>query len=447
MLPARRRALFGGTQANPMSKPIDPDQPKSGEICVEASQLRPGVHVRLPVQWMDHQFLFNSFVIANDDQVRQIAAMRLPRIFCDPARCKAPPLPVAAPQAAEDAAEEARLSALTAQQRAEKQERIAVMNEIRAHLDVTQKHYLTAARSVSGAIKHFDADPKASVREVVKVSEGSTQLLLTDVDSAIVLIAEKGHSDGFAAHALSVMTLSLLLGKQARLPAEALHVLGAGALLHDVGQLAINSSILRNAGRNKYEEAAYQAHCQIGHESVRRAGRIAEAMLQAILHHHERYDGAGYPDHLQGDAIHVAARVIAIANRFDNLVNPIDFRQAVSPSEALSTMWVKEKGAFDPLLLQLFVRAMGVYPPGTIVRLSDGRIGAVVVSASTSSPLAPQVMVYEPDLPRSQAIIIDLAREDSIRIDGALRLQERPAEELDYLLPRRTLSWFPTGQI
>jgi hypothetical protein len=384
---------------------------------------------------MDHQFLFNSFVIANDDQVRQIAAMRLPRIFCEPARCKAPPLPVAAPQAAEDAAEEARLSALTAQQRAEKQERIAVMNEIRAHLDVTPKHYHTAARSVSGAIKHFDADPKASVREVVKVSEGSTKLLLTDIDSAIVLIAEKGHSDGFArTHVDDAVAAAGQAGAAGRGAARA----GRRRVVarrRPAGHQFVDPAQCR---AQQYEEAAYQAHCQIGHEASQ-CRQDAEAMLQAILH--RRYM-APAPDHLQGDAIHVAARVIAIANRFDNLRQSDDFGRRCHRRGAVRCGSGEGRS----------IRPAAAACPRSVTRRArsspgDGRIGAVVVSASTSSPLAPQVMVYEPDLPRSQAIIIDLAREDSIRIDGALRLQERPADELDYLLPRRTLSWFPTGQI
>ena len=430
-----------------MSKSEEYLNVRPGEIIVDASQLRPGVHVRLPGPWLDHQFLFSSFVLENEDQVRQIASMKLPQLYCEVTRCKVPPLPKWQTTVQADPvneAEKARLAALTAKQVEQKQERIRVMNTMRERLDKTQKHYLGASKSVDSAIKSFDADPKESVRQINNVSEKSTAVLLSDVDSAIVLIAEKGHRDGSSAHALSVMTLALLLGKQARLPEEALRTLGVGALLHDIGKSAINISILRNTERNKHEQAVYMTHCRIGYESALRVGNLSPPVLEAILHHHERIDGAGFPDHLAGDEIHLAARVIAIANRFDNLANPIDYRRAMSPSEALSTMWVKEKKSFDNMLLQLFVRAMGVYPPGSIVQLSDGRVGAVVVSAATEKPLCPQVMIYEPEVSRHQAIIIDLAKEPLLKIDRALRLQERPNDELDYLLPRRKMSWFHT---
>lgn len=431
-----------------MSASDDLRQPKPGEISIEAAQLRPGVYVRLPVPWMEHQFMFGAFVIADEEQVRQIAALNLPQLYCDPSRSRVAPLPKPAQATPPDPvgeAEQARLAELKAAQMAEKLARAKLMGELRGRLDKAQKHYVSSATAVLGAFKCFESRPEESVRQITQVSELSVAALLADPDSAIVLIAEKAQADGNAAHALSVMTLALLLGKQARLPGEALSAIGVAALLHDIGKASINSSILRNPARNKHEEAVYQTHCRVGYEAALRTGRLAPPILNAILHHHERIDGAGYPDRLADKEIHVAARVVAIANRFDNLANPIDPRRALSPSEALATMWSKEKGAFDTVLLQLFVRAMGVYPPGTIVQLSDGRVGAVVTSATTDHPLCPQVMLYLPDVPRREAIIVDLACDDGLRIDRALRLQDRPNDELDYLLPRRKLNWFHSG--
>ncbi|MCB1965287.1 HD-GYP domain-containing protein [Accumulibacter sp.] len=426
--------------------------PHEGEICIDASQLRPGVHVRLPIPWIEHQFMFNSFVIADEEQAQLIAAMKLPQLFCDPARCTLPPLPpgqaVQAGAAQADAtaaagrtAEEARLAALAARHMAEKRERARVMSELRGRLDKAQQHYLGSARTVGGAIKGFATSPRESIKQVAEVSEKSTAALLADPDSAIVLIAEKAHDDGHAAHSLSVMTLALLLGKQAKLPEAALRALGIGALLHDIGKLTISPAVLRNDERNRHEEALYQLHCRQGHDQAARAGSLSQPMLDAILHHHERFDGSGFPDGQSGSAISLAARMVAIANRFDNLVNPVDHRRAMSPSEALSTMWTREKKAFDGTLLQLFVRAMGVYPPGSIVQLSDGRIGAVVGSAPADKPLSPKVMIYAPEVPRRQSIIVDLASDDALSVDKPLRLQDRPGEELDYLLPRRKINW------
>ncbi|KJV05275.1 HD-GYP domain-containing protein, partial [Methylocucumis oryzae] len=236
--------------------------------------------------------------------------------------------------------------------------------------------------------------------------------------------------------------LALLLGKQTGLPEEALRAIGIGALLHDVGKLSFHPSMLRNQHRNKFEEAVYRTHCQTGYDAAVKANSLSPAMLAVILQHHERMDGSGFPDRLKGDEIPFAARMVAIANRFDNLTNPLDYLKAMSPSEALSFMWAKENKIYDSKLLQLFIKAMGVYPPGSVVMLSDNRVAAVVSSAPTAHPLSPQVLIYEPEIPRRQALIIDLAEETSIKIERPLRLSERPDEELDYLLPRRKISWF-----
>lgn len=420
---------------------------QEGEIAIVAAQLRPGVHVRLPIPWMAHQFLFSSFVIADEEQVRLIAAMQLPELFCDPRRCRVEPLPrppevaVDPPPTADTAAERARLAAVTAAALAEKQERGRVMQRLREGLDRAQKLYLGAATAVSGALRDLPARPQTAVAEVLRVSADSTAALLGDTDSALVLIAERAHDDRLAAHSLAVMTLALLIGKQAQIPPAALPAIASGALLHDIGKLQISPSILRSSERNRHEEAIYQSHGPSGQDTARRAGTLAPPVLDAIRHHHERCDGRGFPDRLSGNAIPLTARIVAIANRFDNLVNPLEPGRALSPSEALSVMWTRERPAFDEHLLQFFIRAMGVYPPGSIVRLTDGRIAAVVAAAAPDKPLLPTVMVYAPEIPRQQSIIIDLARIDGPAIERALRLQERSPEELDYLLPRRRINW------
>ncbi|MDP2903138.1 MAG: DUF3391 domain-containing protein [Methylovulum sp.] len=428
-----------------MSKTDQAPKPRESEISIDASQLRPGVHVRLPTSWLEHGFIFNSFVIKSEEQAREIAAMNLPHLFCDVNRSKVPPLPkqqVPAPTNQSGDDEQAQLATLKAKMISEKRERAMVMAKMRKRLDKAQDNYIDAARSVGSAFKSFASEPKETIRQASDISERSSAALFADTDSAIVLITEKGHNDGHASHALSVMTLALLLGKQAGLPEEALRAIGIGALLHDIGKIAFHASILRNPKRNKFEEAVYRTHCRVGYEKAVEAGGLSQAMLDIILHHHERINGGGFPDQLRGEEITFASRLVAIADRFDNVTNPIDCYSALSPSEALSMMWGKEKMLFDNKLLQLFVRAMGVFPPGSIVQLSDNRIGAVIASATAEMPLSPQVMVYEPGIPRSQALIIDLAKESSVKIERPLRLSERPDEELNYLLPRRKISWF-----
>lgn len=424
-----------------------PASPDDGEICIDACQLRPGVHVRLPMAWVDNPFMFNSFVIANEEQIRVIAALKLPQLFCSLARCKVPPLPAEEstdPERTASQVEHDQTAACAPSKGAaptRDRECAAVVDRLKGKLDRAQQHYLAAENAVDNAIKTFTAKPAEAFEQIRKVSEISVAAMLTDPDSAIILITEKAQSDGHAAHSLSVMTLALLIGKQANLPELAMRAIGTAALLHDIGKQGMDASILRRSERNRHEEASYQTHCRRGFDAATRAGTLTQAMLDAILHHHERFDGSGFPDRLSGKNIPLAARIVAIANRFDNLVNPIDYRRALSPSNALSTLWAREHMAFDRVLLQLFVRAMGVYPPGSLVQLSDGRVGVVIASAAAGKPLCPTLMIYAPEVSRQEATIIVLADVEGLSIERSLHPKDRPPEELDYLLPRRKLKW------
>lgn len=419
---------------------------REGEVSIDATQLRPGVHVRLPVSWLSHDFMFSSFVISNEDQVKLISSLKLPQLFCDVTRCKVPPLPKSPSSAPveENMEEQARLAALKETFKEDKRQRSEAIEALRKKMDITQKHYMHAAANVNGAFKSFEQDPKGSVLRLSEVSALSVNTLMSDPESAIALVAEKGHPDAMTAHAVSVMALSLLLARQGRAPEEVLNIIGAAALLHDVGKARINKAILRNTERNKFEELIYRDHCKFGYEMIEKAG-APKPVLFGVVQHHEHIDGSGFPNGLKGEEISLPARIISIANRFDNLANPINPLLAIPPSEALSRMWVKERKNFDAQLLQLFVRAMGIYPPGTIVQLSDGRSAVVVTTAATDSPLCPKVIVYDPDIPRNEAVIIDLKEDISVKIERALRLQECSEDMLDYLLPRRKLNWFVDG--
>jgi HD-GYP domain-containing protein (c-di-GMP phosphodiesterase class II) len=422
---------------------------KPGELQIQAAQVRVGVHVRIPLSWLDHPFLSSSFLVSNEEQVREILALGV-NVYCDPRRSKNMPAPPPSPSApAADPAQELELTLVRQRQEAQREakaKRVQVMAAMRAKLDVAQKHYASAAEQAGNAFKHMGARPAESVRVMRDVAVESANSLLADPDSAIILIADKAKSQGEVAHALSVMTLALLLAKQMQLLEAEIQLVGMAALLHDIGHSGVNPSILRNPARNRHEEAVFQTHARHGYDQLMALGGVVpQVVAEAALHHHEREDGKGFPSGAKASAVSRVAKIVGIANRFDNLANPVDPRTAVSPFEALGVMWAREKSAFDEVLLQTFIRTMGIYPPGTLVQLSDGRTGVVVATAPPDARLCPQVLIYDPDTPRREALILDLADPETaqqLKVAKALRMQERSEDELDYLLPRRKMTWY-----
>jgi hypothetical protein len=135
------------------------------------------------------------------------------------------------------------------------------------------------------------------------------------------------------------------------------------------------------------------------------------------------------------------SRIVAIANYYDELCNPVVLANAMTPHEALSFMFAKQRAKFDPKLLQVFIRCLGVYPPGTIVQLSNGVIG-MVATINTSRPMKPILVMYDSDVPKEEAMMLDMDGETEVNIAKAIRPAQVPREVYSYLSPRKRVSYY-----
>jgi hypothetical protein len=185
-------------------------------------------------------------------------------------------------------------------------------------------------------------------------------------------------------------------------------------------------------------------HAQYGYDMAQKL-QLAVAVCAIVRDHHELYDGSGYPRHLKGDAIGVLARIVAIANYYDELCNPVSIAQALTPHEALSMMFAKHRARFDPKLLQVFIRCMGVYPPGTIVQLSNNMTG-MVATVNTAKPMRPILVIYDASVPRHEAIMVDMEQEPDLQIVKAIRPGQVAPEMYAYLSPRKRVSYYFDAQ-
>jgi HD-GYP domain-containing protein (c-di-GMP phosphodiesterase class II) len=236
----------------------------------------------------------------------------------------------------------------------------------------------------------------------------------------------------------------LLIGKAVGLTPDEMKDVGLGAMLHDVGKEDIPARVLRNPNRTAAEEQFYRGHTGFGIKFVAGIRDIATSVKNVIACHHERWDGKGFPNGLSQSKIPKLARVVAIANRYDNLCNPLDPKTAKTPAEAIALMF-KEEGSFDPDILRAFVKALGIYPPGTFVTLNDGSIG-LVMETSDRDLLRPLVMIYDAGVPRAEALLLDL-REAEARIEGAVNPQNLPRDVVEYLAPQGRIELYisPAG--
>jgi hypothetical protein len=163
--------------------------------------------------------------------------------------------------------------------------------------------------------------------------------------------------------------------------------------------------------------------------------------LTIIAQHHEMADGSGYPRELSLEQIAPLARVVSLANAYDNLCNPVVQSQAMTPHEALSYIFARRRDKFDARVLQLMIRALGVYPPGCVVKLSNDAI-AMVTSVNPNKALRPWVLLYDAGIPRHEAVMLDLEKETGLSIARSLRPALLAPAIYAYLSPRRRITYF-----
>jgi hypothetical protein len=135
-------------------------------------------------------------------------------------------------------------------------------------------------------------------------------------------------------------------------------------------------------------------------------------------------------------------RIVSIANVYDNLCNHIDVKQSLTPHEAISSMYLRRSSQFDGAIMATMVKSLGIYPPGTLVQLSNGAFG-LVVSINIGESMRPNVLVYDADTPKANAIVLNLSEEsEDIYISGSMRPSTLSSEVFDYLNPRERINYY-----
>lgn len=211
----------------------------------------------------------------------------------------------------------------------------------------------------------------------------------------LVSLSRLKHKDDYTfMHSVAVCALMTALGIELDLDDAQIHEAATAGLLHDVGKMAVDHDVLNKPGKlTDAEFAEIKRHTTEGHRILIEAGNASEIVMDVARHHHERLDGKGYPDRLSGDAISLYARMGTVCDVYDAISSDRPYKKAWEPSVALQNMAKWAPGAYDPLVFQAFVRSLGVYPNGSLVSLTSGRI-AVVVEQNEGHLLLPMVRSF-----------------------------------------------------
>lgn len=417
-------------------------------VALAPEDLRIGLYIKLECSWWNHPFAKSKFKITSQKEISTLRAIRKGKLFYDPDLSDSEPTQLTqnVPDHSDEVSDtDSRPSSEVAEQKSSeeiRQERIHACRMHSAELEKAGFLYQQALSQTKIALKRINdghAGGLKSAHQVVK----SVGEALKHKDTAMAIIDVVSSTDSeerFVAHSLNVGILSMVVGQELGVQEEDLLILGVGALLHDIGKAHLPAGLRsKHVGLTPQERQEWLRHPKLGKETVERFTAFPAAGVDIVYQHQERLNGTGFPRGLAGNQISFFAKIVMVVDEYDNLCNQADVEKNLTPAEALSYLYqdgkVQEKGEFSEDVIIALVRVLGVYPPGTVVELDNGRYG-LVTGVNFEDRTKPRIMLWTPDFPKEDAMVIDLAEEECV-IVHSLHPRQLPQTAQEYFFSSR----------
>lgn len=382
---------------------------------ISVQDLRLGMYIHeLCGSWMEHPFWRSRFLLTQQNDLKTLLASGIREVWIDTAR-GADVAQGATARTDEDVAEETEYL-LREADKPLSTSATSMADEVRAAMKLCN----TAKQSV--------VDMFSTARMGKAIEVGQALALVEDIANsasrhphALISLARLKNVDEYTyMHSVAVCGLMIALARQLNMSEEHVREAGLAGLLHDIGKIAITNQILNKPGKlTDTEFAVMKTHPERGLRILQNSDSVSPAVLDVCLHHHEKIDGTGYPHGLRGDDISLLARMGAVSDVYDAITSDRPYKQGWLPAEAIRKMAEWSKGHFDDAVFQAFVKTVGIYPIGSLVRLTSGRLG-VVIEQNADSLLTPRVKVFFSTKSRVQIApeVVDLARQQDEKIVG-----------------------------
>lgn len=285
------------------------------------------------------------------------------------------------------------------------------------------RQLVAAMRALTTSVR--DGRPP-DMEQAAGMVEHIMERLIDDEATVLGMATMSAHNEVAFFHSVNVMIYSLTLGVSLGLPEEGLVSLGMAALFHDVGKAAFDLTDPEQA------KAAHVMHPEFGAEILSQIPDSDRAPMLVAFEHHMGLDGTGYPERPKDYFTHPYSRMVAIADRYDNLTKRGALGDALTPDRAVIQLLREAGKALDPTFCRLFVKALGVFPVGCVVRLSDQSVG--VVRATGADPMLPKVRLVwdadgmeldppmEIDLSDDARSVVEVLESDSLNLTVSDRL-------------------------
>lgn len=372
-------------------------------------ELEIGMYVaRLDRPWLETPFLFQGFYIRDNDEIAEIRAhCRHVYVGHDDLDGEQAAPHAAAPINAKPAAAKATASKRFSFQSlfrigepAAEPDEFRQTNIIYAETATLKEEIGTAVgvheraiSTVQGVMENLKSSGSLDLARLEATVTPMVDSMLRNPAALACLIRMQKKDDYLYHHSLASSVWATILGRQIGLSREDLNVIALGAMLLDVGKTQVDDSILTKPGKlTDEEQLKMRQHVQIGLDILRQAGDVDARVIDMVAHHHERYNGTGYPKRLSGTDIPVFGRIAGIVDAYDAMITPRPYAKLVSSYDALRKLRVLADVEFQAEIVEQFTRAIGAFPTGTVVELNTGEV-AIVTRQNRIRRLRPEIMI------------------------------------------------------
>ena len=437
-------------------------------VPLEPSALRLGLFIKIQGSWFSHPFPTNSFKITATKDLETLRELTKVNLFVDFERSD--PEPTGTPDSPESLtqqqAEHIVVEEPVAQDEVDSsppldveetiedqmQRKIAeheAFQEYQSHLQEVENQFQEVLQESKQSVQDIVAGRPRGLRTAQKIV-GDLHDLLDGSDNSralLNLIGSNETSDEFFFHATNVCSLSMMVGLDLGLSRKDNEKLALGAFFHDVGELKYPAETLLRKGMMGQGELKtfLGTHAQYGAEIVEKIPNFPYEAVEVIRQHHERLNGTGQPSGKRDAQISTFAKIVMVVDAYDELCHHPDPARSLTPSEALSYLYVKCRQTLWYDAIVSLVKQLGVYPPGSLVQLNNQKIG-IVTSVNLENRLRPIILVYDEHTSTEEPVILNMAEEDdSLMITESIRPGELAPEIRECLNPRRMISYFPSS--